>query len=86
MLNLGKLYKAHGAKLNMKLTRKEIEYLEGNTNRCDICGHLEVLHTYHCCNFCNVDSCPCYNGEGAEIYKKEEVLYTFIQSNEENTH
>ena len=29
------------------------------SGRCDRCGHLEALHNYHCCFFCNVPDCDC---------------------------
>lgn len=42
----------------LDLTPKEVEYLTDG-DRCSVCGHLEALHTEHCCLFCDVPDCPC---------------------------
>lgn len=31
--------------------------------RCDACGHLEVLHNRHCCQFCMIPGCLCEWGK-----------------------
>ena len=49
------------------LRPEEIEYLENGTEhtngRCTACGHLEVLHNFHCCEFCRIPGCACEWGE-----------------------
>lgn len=44
------------------LTKEEVEHIE-KSGTCSACGHLDVLHTYHCCTFCNVKGCHCEWGE-----------------------
>lgn len=31
--------------------------------RCPSCGHLHVLHNYHCCVFCQVPYCTCHGSQ-----------------------
>lgn len=50
--------------------------------RCSACGHLDGLHNYHCCEFCNVEGCQCAWGTirkpdpDWEPVKGEEVVLT----------
>ena len=44
----------------VELLPEELAYLRSEDGvRCHACGHLDVLHNSHCCQFCLIDGCPC---------------------------
>lgn len=43
------------------LTSEERDFLSKST-RCGECGHLNALHSGHCCCFCTVPGCKCNEG------------------------
>lgn len=45
------------------MTDREKEWIEDNPDTCEGCGHLEIFHNSHCCEFCMVGGCNCSWGE-----------------------
>lgn len=68
----------------MKLTKQEFEYLQEDQSRCDACGHLSILHNYHCCTYCKVSGCPCDCDQVDDGYKKETEYIEIFSSHEQN--
>ena len=44
------------------LADDEAAFFATQTTRCAGCGHLNILHNTHCCEYCQLPGCRCQWG------------------------
>jgi hypothetical protein len=63
-----------GGPFLMECEERYLRNIPTDGRRCHACGHLQVFHNDHCCQFCLIPECPCEWGRMPQSEIAKEIM------------